>query len=99
MENNNVQDEIMLLKNKIELLENQKLLDEIKYKQTNITYNIQELEKFIQTTKNSISTNRYSKQVPLARWYDQRLISYLEPIYNLLKITNERLDKIETYIN
>jgi len=95
MSKNNVQDEIALLRNKIEQLEKQKLLDELKYKDTNITYNMQQLDNFIQMTKNKISENKYSKSIPLARWNDERIISYITPIYTLLKITNERLDKIE----
>ena len=95
---NNIQDEIALLKNKIEELEKQKMLDESKYKESNIDYNIQQLEKFIQKTNYQINNGRYSKSIPLAKWNDERIISYLTPIYNLLKITNERLDKMESIL-
>ena len=95
----NIQDEIILLKNKIEELEKQKMLDELKYKETNINYNIERLDKFIQTTNNQIKNGRYSKSYPLEKWNDQRIISYLTPIYNLLKITNDRLDKIESTLH
>ena len=84
------------IQDKIEELEKQKMLDELKYKETNINYNIERLDKFIQTTNNQIKNGRYSKSYPLEKWNEQRIISYLTPIYNLLKITNDRLDKIES---
>ena len=87
------------IQDKIEELEKQKMLDELKYKETNINYNIERLDKFIQTTKNQIKNGRYSNSFPLEKWNDQRIISYLTPIYNLLKITNERLDKIESALD
>mgnify|MGYP003330884825 CR=1 FL=1 len=87
------------IQDKIEELEKQKMLDELKYKETNINYNIERLDKFIQTTNNQIKNGRYSKSYPLEKWNDQRIISYLTPIYNLLKITNERLDKIESALD
>ena len=87
------------IQDKIEELEKQKILDELKYKETNINYNIERLDKFIQTTNNQIKNGRYSKSYPLEKWNDQRIISYLTPIYNLLKITNERLDKIESALD
>jgi len=87
------------IQDKIEELEKQKMLDELKYKESNINYNIERLDKFIQTTNNQINNGRYSKSYPLEKWNDQRIISYLTPIYNLLKITNERLDKIESALD
>ena len=95
---NNVQHEIALLRNKIEQLEKQELLDELKYKETNITYNMRQLDNFIQMTKNKISENKYSKSNLAGKWDDMKIISYLPLIYNLLKITNERLDKIESFL-
>jgi hypothetical protein len=83
--------EIDELKLKIIELEHKDLI----YKKTSIEYNLQVIEKTVENITNDINKNQYSKSIPLARFYDQRLLSYLEPIYNLLKITNERLDKIE----
>jgi hypothetical protein len=39
--------------------------------------------------------NRYSKSVPLAKYYDQELVTHLEAIYNILQIVDERLKKLE----
>jgi hypothetical protein len=42
-----------------------------------------------------MNNNRYSKSVPLARYYDQQLVTHLEAIYNILQIVDERLKKLE----
>jgi len=87
--------EIDELKLKIIELEKEQEHKDLIYKKTSIEYNLQVIEKTVENITNDINKNQYSKSIPLARFYDQRLLSYLEPIYNLLKITNERLDKIE----
>jgi hypothetical protein len=45
--------------------------------------------------KTAIKNNRYSKSVPLARYYDQELVTHLEAIYNILQILDNRLNKLE----
>ena len=45
--------------------------------------------------KNVIQRNRYSKSVPLAKYYDQETVMYLEQIYNILQNLDERLKKLE----
>ena len=45
--------------------------------------------------KTAINNNKYSKSVPLARYYDQQLVTHLEAIYNILQIIDERLKKLE----
>ena len=45
--------------------------------------------------KTAINNNRYSKSVPLARYYDQELVTHLEAIHNILQIVDERLKKLE----
>ena len=87
--------EIDELKLKIIELEKEQIQKDLIYKKTSIEYNLQVIEKTLEEINNCIIQNRYSKSFPLARLYDKQLVSYLEPIYNLLKITNERLDKIE----
>jgi len=37
----------------------------------------------------------YSKSIPLARFYDQEKLGYLEPIFNMLKNIHERLEVLE----
>lgn len=91
----NLEDEIMMMKNKLELLEKQKQYDEQQNIINNIDYNLTTLNQFICETKTNIDNNRYSKSVPLARWNDTRIVSYLEPIYNILKNLHEKLDKLE----
>lgn len=91
----NLEDEIKILKNKLELLEKQKQYDEEQNKINNIDYNLTTLNKFIYETKTNIDNNRYSKSIPLARYNDTRIVSYLEPIYNILKNLHEKLDKLE----
>ncbi len=103
---NNVQDQIILLKNKIEELEKQKMLDELKYKESNIDYNIQQLDSIINTANDRI-TNGYYKTIngtivyskKTGKYEDKKLVYTLTPIYNLLRIMNERLYKIESALN
>ena len=45
--------------------------------------------------KTAINNNRYSKSVPLAKYYDQELVTHLEAVYNILQIVDERLKKLE----
>ena len=49
----------------------------------------------VKEKKTNITNNRYSKSVPLARYYDQQLVTQLEAIYNILQIIDERLTKLE----
>ena len=46
--------------------------------------------------KTAIQRNRYSKSVPLAKYYDQELVNHLEAIHNILQNLDERLKKIES---
>ena len=45
--------------------------------------------------KSAIKNNRYSKSVPLARYYDVQLVTYLEAIYNILHTLDYRLKELE----
>ena len=45
--------------------------------------------------KTNIANDRYSKSVPLARYYDQQLVTHLDAIYNILQVVDERLKKLE----
>lgn len=53
------------------------------------------LEGIIDHKKKQIENNRYTKSLPLARFYDQEKVGYLEPILNALKNIEERLDILE----
>jgi hypothetical protein len=43
----------------------------------------------------ALTNNKYSPSTPLARYYDQELVTHLDAIYNILKIMDERLNKLE----
>jgi hypothetical protein len=45
--------------------------------------------------RNTAENNSYSKSLPLARFYDQEKVGYLEPILDALKNIQERLDALE----
>jgi|LauGreSBDMM110SN_4_FD.fasta_scaffold369998_1 hypothetical protein len=53
------------------------------------------LEGIIDEKRKQIERNSYSKSLPLARFYDQEKVSFLEPIFNMLKNIQERLESLE----
>jgi hypothetical protein len=53
------------------------------------------LESIIDEKRKKIERNSYSKSIPLARFYDQEKLAFLEPIFNMLKNIQERLDALE----
>ena len=91
---NGIESELILLRQKIEVLEEKKRLQlekEIEQKANPLRV----LEDFIDTKKNDIERKRYSKNIPLARFYDQEKVAMLEPIYTILKSIHERLEALE----
>jgi len=75
-------------------------LEEQKQKEAEIasekkSFPLKTLECIINEKKGQIERNRYSKNLPLARFYDQEKVGYLEPILDALKNINERLDALE----
>jgi len=78
----------------LELEKQQKEKDEID-KKTSIDHNFKVINDVLTEKKTAINNNRYSKSVPLARYYDQELVTHLEAVYNILQIVDERLKKIE----
>ena len=78
----------------LELEKQQKEKDEID-KKTSIDHNFKVINDVLTEKKTAISNNRYSKSVPLARYYDQELVTRLEAVYNILQIVDERLKKLE----
>ena len=59
------------------------------------SFPLKTLECIINEKKGQIERNSYSKSIPLARFYDQEKVRYLEPILDALKNINERLDALE----
>ena len=53
------------------------------------------LEGIIYEKRKQIERNSYSKSVPLGRFYDEEKVAFLEPIFNMLKTIQERLDILE----
>ena len=53
------------------------------------------LETIIDEKKKQIERNSYSKSVPLARFYDQEKVTFLEPILDALKNIQQRLEALE----
>lgn len=85
---NLIAEEIQQLQLRILELEKQK-------KEKDIDHNFNIINDVLTIKKYAISNNRYSKSVPLARYYDQELVTHLEAVYNILQTVNERLKKLE----
>ena len=45
--------------------------------------------------KKEINNNGYAKSIPLARFYDQEKLEMMEPIFNMLKDIQDRLEILE----
>ena len=89
-----MESELNLLKQRLAFLEEQKRIQiekEIEKKANPLKV----LEIIIDEKKKKIANNRYSKSIPLARFYDEEKISMLEPIFNMLLDIQKRLDVLE----
>ena len=90
----NLDSELNSLRQRLVALEEQKRV------QTEIAsekkaFPLKTLEQFIDIKKQQVQNNRYSKSVPLARFYDQEKLEYLQPILDVLKNIQERLEALE----
>jgi hypothetical protein len=90
-----VTEEIQQLQLRILELEKQKKEKDESDKKTSIDHNFNVINDVLTEKKTAINNNRYSKSVPLARYYDQELVKHLEAVYNILQIVDERLKKLE----
>ena len=90
-----VTDEIHQLQLRILKLEKQKKEKDESDKKTSIDINFKVINDVLTEKKTAIDKDKYSKSVPLARYYDQQLVTHLEAIYNILQIVDERLKKLE----
>lgn len=90
-----VPEEIQQLQLRILELEKQKNEKDESDKKTSIDHNFKVINYVLTEKKTAINNNRYSKSVPLARYYDQELVTHLEAIYNILQIVDKRLKKLE----
>ena len=90
-----VTEEIQQLQLRILELEKQKNEKDESDKKTSIDHNFKVINDLLTEKKTAINNNRYSKSVPLAKYYDQELVTHLEAIYNILQILDNRLSKLE----
>jgi len=90
-----ISEEIQQLQLRIVELEKQKKEKDESDKKTSIDHNFKVINDLLTEKKTAINNNRYSKSVPLAKYYDQELVTHLESIYNILQIVDERLKKLE----
>jgi hypothetical protein len=88
-------EEIQQLQLRILELEKQQKEKNESDKKTSIEHNFKVINDVLTEKKTAINNDRYSKSVPLARYYDEQLVRRLEAIYNILQIVDERLKKIE----
>ena len=67
-------------------MEKQKKEKDESDKKTSIYHNFKVINDLLTEKKTAINNNnnRYSKSGPLARYYDQELVTHLEAIYNIL---------------
>jgi hypothetical protein len=90
-----VSEEITKLQLRIIELEKQQQNENETLNKNSISHNFTIITDLLTKKKTSIKNNRYSKNVPLARYYDEELVTHLEAIYNILQILDTRLGKIE----
>lgn len=90
-----VTEEIQQLQLRILELEKQQKEKDAIDKKISIDHNFKVINDVLTEKKTAINNNRYSKSVPLARYYDQELVTHLEAVYNILQIVDERLKKLE----
>ena len=86
--------DLNLLKQRIAALEEQKRIEAEKEAEKKANP-MRVLEVIIEEKKKQIENNRYSKSLPLARFYDQEKLAMLEPIFNMLVDIQKRLDALE----
>jgi hypothetical protein len=89
--------EIQQLQLRILELEKQKKEKDENDKKTSIDHNFNVINDLLTKKKTAITKNRYSKSVPLARYYDEELVTHLDAIYNILHILDDRLQKLEQH--
>ena len=89
-----IENEINILRQKLASLEEIKKIEEQKEIEK-LKNPLKTLESIIDEKRNQIERNSYSKSIPLARFYDQEKLATLEPIFNMLKNIQERLEVLE----
>lgn len=85
--------ELASLRLRLAALEEQKRIETEKADKK--AFPLKALEGIIDEHRNRIDRNSYSKSLPLARFYDQEKVSFLEPIFDMLKDIQRRLEILE----
>lgn len=96
---NSVTNEIQQLQLKIAELEKKQKENDENHKKTSLDHNFKVINNLLETKKTDIKNNKYSKSVPLARYYDQELVTHLEAIYNILQVLNNKILELENNNN
>jgi len=89
-----IENEINMLRNKLIGLEEQKRIETEKEKEKRDNP-LNVLKNIINEKRKQINNNSYSKSIPLARFYDQEKLAMMEPIFNMLKDIQDRLEILE----
>jgi len=90
---NSIDTEIQQLQARIAELEKTKVSE--KDKKLSVSDNLDIINNILKDKKRKIANNSYSKSIPLARFFDQEVVTRLEAISNILQDFNERLIKLE----
>jgi 20S proteasome alpha/beta subunit len=93
--NNSITEEIRRLQNRIIELEKQQKENEERNRPPPIEYCFDNIQNILREKKIAIQRNKYYISIPLAKYYDQQLVSYLDSIYHILTNMNSRLERIE----
>jgi len=86
--------ELEVVRNRLAALEKQKQAEAEKEREK-LENPLKVLESIIDAKRKQIENSRYSKSIPLARFYDQEKLAMLEPMFNMLKSLDERLKALE----
>jgi len=86
--------ELTSLRLRLATLEEQKRIESERVSEKE-AFPLKTLADIIDEKKKKIERNNYSKSVPLAQFYDREKVAYLEPILNMLRNIQERLEILE----
>jgi len=89
-----IENEINMLRDRLNGLEEQKRIENEKEKEKRDNP-LNVLKNIIDEKRRTINNNSYSKSIPLARFYDQEKLEMMEPIFNMLKDIQDRLEILE----
>ena len=89
-----IENEINMLRNRLISLEEQKRTENEKEKEKRDNP-LNVLKNIIDEKRKQINNNGYAKSIPLARFYDQEKLAMMEPIFNMFKNIQDRLEILE----